>query len=46
MCTFFYTQFFYDREPLVSVVPTVKLDLREPLVSLEAPVLLVPLDQR
>lgn len=34
------------REPLVSVVPLAQWDLREPLVSLEAPVLLAHLDQR
>jgi len=34
------------REPLVSVVPLALLDLREPLVSLETPVLLAHLDQR
>lgn len=36
----------FDRVPLVSVVPLAQWELREPLVSLEALVLLVPLDPR
>lgn len=40
------TLHLYDREPPVSVVPLAQWELREPLVSLEAPVPLVLLDQR
>lgn len=36
----------YDREPLVSVVPPDQWELREPLVRLEALVLLAHLDPR
>lgn len=37
---------WFDRVPLVSVVPLAQLDLRELPVSLEALVLPVPLDPR
>lgn len=40
------TLHLYDREPPVSVVPLAQRDLREPLVSLEALVLLVHPDPR
>lgn len=46
LCTLLTLLLLYGRVPPVSVVPLAQWELREPLVSLVAPVLLVPLDPR